>query len=82
MEGTSWVRKVDLATGAVQASSMTSTSSISAKAWSSWGDKIVSLTWKNQKGFIYDRATLAPKGEFTYAGEGLGADDRRHARYS
>ena len=32
-------------------------------------DKIISLTWKNQKGFIYDRATLKPTGEFTYKGE-------------
>ena len=71
MEGTSWVRRYDLATGAVQAEHVID------KQYFGEGsvvlaDKIVSVTWKNQKGFIYDRATLAPKGEFTYEGEGWG----------
>ena len=71
MEGTSWVRRYDLATGAVQAEHVID------KQYFGEGsvvlaDKIVSVTWKNQKGFIYDRATLAPKGEFTYQGEGWG----------
>lgn len=69
MEGTSWIRKVDLATGAVQAQHDVD------KQYFGEGvlvlpDKIISLTWKNQKGFIYDRATLKPTGEFTYKGEG------------
>ena len=71
MEGTSWVRRYDLATGAVQAEHVID------KQYFGEGsvvlaDKIVSVTWKNQKGFILDRATLAPKGEFTYTGEGWG----------
>jgi len=71
MEGTSWLRRYDLATGAVQAEHVID------KQYFGEGsvvlaDKIISLTWKNQKGFIYDRATLAPKGEFTYTGEGWG----------
>lgn len=71
MEGTSWVRRYDLTTGAVQAEHVID------KQYFGEGsvvlaDKIVSVTWKNQKGFIYDRATLAPKGEFTYQGEGWG----------
>lgn len=69
LEGTSWVRKFDLATGAVQAQHDVD------KQYFGEGmlvlpDKIISLTWKNQKGFIYDRATLKPTGEFTYQGEG------------
>jgi glutaminyl-peptide cyclotransferase len=69
MEGTSWVRKVELATGAVQQQH-----DLDAKYFGEGmvvlDDKIVSLTWKDGKGFILDRATLAPKGEFTYPGEG------------
>jgi len=37
-----------------------------------WKDRILELTWKNEKGFIYDLATFAPKGEFQYPGEGWG----------
>lgn len=34
--------------------------------------KLFQLTWQDQKGFIYDRDTFAPQGEFSYAGEGWG----------
>ena len=34
--------------------------------------KIYQLTWKNQKGFIYDAGTLQKIGEFNYQGEGWG----------
>jgi glutaminyl-peptide cyclotransferase len=37
-----------------------------------WKDRLLELTWKTEKGFIYDLATFAPKGEFTYPGEGWG----------
>ena len=36
------------------------------------GDRIFQITWKNQKGFVYDLATFAVQKEFTYAGEGWG----------
>ena len=37
-----------------------------------WKDRLLELTWTNQKGFVYDLATFAPKGEFAYPGEGWG----------
>ena len=37
-----------------------------------WKDRLLELTWKNQKGFVYDLATFAPKGGFSYPGEGWG----------
>jgi glutaminyl-peptide cyclotransferase len=37
-----------------------------------WNDRLLQLTWKAEKGFIYDLATFAPKGEFQYPGEGWG----------
>lgn len=69
VEGTSWVRKYDLATGAVQLQHDID------KQYFGEGmlvlpDKIISITWKHGKGFIYDRATLKPTGEFSYPGEG------------
>lgn len=36
------------------------------------GDRILTLTWTDGKGFIWDPDTLQPEGEFTYAGEGWG----------
>jgi glutamine cyclotransferase len=36
------------------------------------GNRIYQLTWKNEKGFIYDAATLERVGEFAYKGEGWG----------
>jgi glutamine cyclotransferase len=37
-----------------------------------WKDKLYELTWKDERGFIYDLATFTPKGEFPYPGEGWG----------
>ena len=37
-----------------------------------WKDRLLELTWKAEKGFIYDLATFTPKGEFPYPGEGWG----------
>jgi len=37
-----------------------------------FNNKIYQLTWKNQKGFIYDFKTLKKTAEFNYEGEGWG----------
>jgi len=37
-----------------------------------FGGKIYQLTWKAEKGFIYDPQTFQKTGEFTYTGEGWG----------
>ncbi len=36
------------------------------------GDRIYQLTWKSQKGYVYDRATFRRLQEFEYRGEGWG----------
>jgi len=36
------------------------------------GDHLIQLTWTSQIGFVHDRATLEPVGEFSYPGEGWG----------
>ena len=43
------------------------------------GDRVLTLTWQNGKGFLWNRDDLKPEGEFAYAGEGWGLtdDDRR-----
>ncbi|WP_374274792.1 glutaminyl-peptide cyclotransferase [Brevundimonas sp.] len=44
-----------------------------------WGDRLISLTWRSQTGFVWDIDTLAPITGFTYPGEGWGLtqDGRR-----
>ena len=37
-----------------------------------WKDRLLELTWKAQKGFVYDLGTFRPEGEFAYPGEGWG----------
>lgn len=77
-EGESWVRKVDLASGAVQLQHDLA-DEFFGEGMVVWGDEIVTITWRSQKGFVFDKTTLAPKREWTYAGEGWGltADDTR-----
>lgn len=75
-EGESWLRKVDLATGNVlQQHDMSA--EVFGEGMVIWGDRIITLTWRNKKGFIFDKATFAQTGEWTYEGEGWGltADD-------
>ena len=42
------------------------------------GDKAYQVTWKNQKGFIYDPDTFRLLGEFKYDGEGWGLTTDGH----
>jgi glutaminyl-peptide cyclotransferase len=37
-----------------------------------WGSDLLQLTWKAQKGFIYDRFSFSVRGTFAYEGEGWG----------
>ena len=37
-----------------------------------FGDRMLTLTWKDGKGFIWNPETLLPEGEFAYSGEGWG----------
>lgn len=36
------------------------------------GDRLIQLTWKEEKAFVYDLETFAPVGVFDYEGEGWG----------
>jgi glutaminyl-peptide cyclotransferase len=37
-----------------------------------WGDRIFSLTWQSETGFIWRRSDFKPLGSFRYSGEGWG----------
>jgi len=44
-----------------------------------WKQRLLEITWQTQTGFLYDLATFAPQGQFSYRGEGWGLtqDGRR-----
>jgi glutamine cyclotransferase len=76
--GQSSIRKVKLETGEVLQKHDISENYF-GEGIINWKDNLYEMTWKNQIGFIYDLNTFAPKGQFTYPGEGWSftKDDHR-----
>ena len=37
-----------------------------------WKGRIISLTWRTEKGFVWDQSSLKLKSSFSYTGEGWG----------
>lgn len=68
-QGKSSIRKVKLETGEViQKHDIPST--YFGEGIVHWKGKLFELTWKSQKGFIYDLKTFASQGTFSYTGQG------------
>ena len=70
-EGRSGVRQVDLETGRVLRRADVP-APLFGEGIAALGDRIYFLTWKSERGFVYDASTLAPVDSFTYQGEGWG----------
>jgi glutamine cyclotransferase len=68
LEEESSIRKVKLETGEVLQKRAVPT--VFGEGIVLWKDRLLELTWKHQRGFIYDVATFEPKGQFEYPGEG------------
>lgn len=78
LEGHSWVRRVDLATGrGLQQANLPP--QYFGEGSIVWGNRLIQLTWRSQIGFIYDLRTFRPTATFGYRGEGwaLTHDGRR-----
>ena len=71
MEGQSELRKLDLRTGAVQMRRGLPAPYFGEGSVALDG-RLYQLTWKNQRAFVYDLATFAPRDTLTYTGEGWG----------
>lgn len=69
--GRSSLRKVRLSTGEID-QSLNLSNEYFGEGMAIAGDKIYQITWKSQKGFIYDKATFRELGHFTYQTEGWG----------
>jgi len=71
MEGQSSLRKVELESGTVL-QQINLSSEYFGEGIVLYDNKIIQLTWRNNKGFIYDKETFRFIDEFTYTTEGWG----------
>jgi glutaminyl-peptide cyclotransferase len=71
LEGHSSIRKVKLETGEVL-QKRDIPEEYFGEGIIIWKDRLMELTWKGERGFIYDLTTFAPRGQFEYPGEGWG----------
>lgn len=71
LERHSTLRRVELQTGKVL-QKIDVPRDFFAEGMTLMGGKLYQLTWKGEKGFIYDPQTFEKTGEFTYTGEGWG----------
>src|SRR5437016_2028309 len=71
LNGNSSIRKVRLETGEVL-QKREIPEQYFGEGIVNWKDRLIEITWQTQTGFIYDRATFAPRSEFDYLGEGWG----------
>jgi glutaminyl-peptide cyclotransferase len=69
--GRSTLREVELETGRV-IRKVDVAPPIFAEGLALVGDRLVQLTWQNERALLYDRATFAKQGELAYRGEGWG----------
>ncbi|AXA92428.1 glutaminyl-peptide cyclotransferase [Massilia sp. YMA4] len=69
LNGRSSIRKVELETGKVVLSREIP-SMYFGEGIAPFGKRLISLTWQNQVGFIFDLETLQPQSRFGYEGEG------------
>lgn len=69
--GQSTLRRVELESGNVSRMHRLNRQYF-AEGLALYNDKLIQLTWQSRKGFIYDKTTFAPRGEFTYRTEGWG----------
>jgi len=78
LNGSSSLREVDPATGKVKRR-VSVPSEYFAEGLAAVGDRLIQLTWKEEKAFVYRLADFKPAGELRYDGEGWGLafDGRR-----
>jgi glutamine cyclotransferase len=79
IRGQSSLRKVTLETGEVVLQRRAGLESHFAEGLAEWKGQLFQLTWQSKVAFVYDLASFAPRGTFTYSGEGWGLthDGRR-----
>jgi glutamine cyclotransferase len=77
LEGKSTIRRVDLASGKVL-QQQRQTDEIFSEGLALTGNKLIQISWKNQRAFVYDLKTFEKLGEWSYQGEGWGLTSDGH----
>lgn len=72
IQGQSSVRKVKLETGEVVQQRRAGLEAHFAEGLTEWKGQLFQLTWQSKVALVYDLASFAPRGTFTYTGEGWG----------
>jgi glutamine cyclotransferase len=72
LNGQSTLRKAQLETGEILQTTTITDPAQFGEGITIFGDKIFQLTWQSHVGFIYDKATFARLGQFSYPTEGWG----------
>lgn len=77
--GKSSVRCLDPCTGQILLMRPAPDADVWAEGLSVQGNRLIQLTWKHRKAFVYSLPDLVPAGEINYSGEGWGiATDHGH----
>ncbi|MGL4287667.1 MAG: glutaminyl-peptide cyclotransferase [Phreatobacter sp.] len=71
LHGRSTIRKVEPETGRVVQMQRLPAQSF-GEGIVDWGDRLIGLTWQEQRGFVWDLRSFALRQEFRYPGEGWG----------
>lgn len=71
LEGHSTVRKVELASGKVL-QKVDLPAALFGEGITFWDDRLLSLTWKDHFGYVFDLKTFTQKERYSYEGEGWG----------
>lgn len=72
IRGQSSLRKVKLETGEVVVQRRAGLETHFAEGLAEWKGQLFQLTWQSKVALVYDLASFAPRGRFTYSGEGWG----------
>ncbi|MCP1469409.1 glutaminyl-peptide cyclotransferase [Sphingobium sp. OAS761] len=78
LEGRSEIRKVALRTGRVLQRRVVDRPYF-GEGIVNWKDRLISLTWRHRRGFVWSLADFAPQSDFRYEGEGWGLTQDGHS---
>lgn len=71
LNGRSEIREVELATGKVRRAAKLDRT-VFGEGSTPWADKIISISWQNGLGFVWNRKDFSLERSFPYSGEGWG----------
>jgi len=78
LEGQSEIRKVDLKTGKPIQRRVIAPPYF-GEGIVNWKDRLISLTWRHRKGFVWNLKDFSPISDFRYEGEGWGLTQDGHS---